>query len=87
MFNFHPILFKLCAYVNNMLIYNMHRERAFPLKINNLAALFHELFECPSYKPHATFNKLIHDMMKQVFGVSDQVRHVGLYSLRKRPEA
>ena len=27
----------------------MHREREFRMKTNNLAALFHELFERPSY--------------------------------------
>ena len=32
-----------------MLIYNMHRESKFPLTITNLAALFLELFESPSY--------------------------------------
>ena len=47
--NFHPILFKFCAYVNYMLIYKMHRERKFPKTITNLAALFLELFEPPSY--------------------------------------
>ena len=47
--NFHPILFKFYAYVNYMLIYNMHRERKFPMTITNLAALFLELFESPSY--------------------------------------
>ena len=47
--NFHPILFKFCAYVNNMLTYKMHRERFFPMAIINLAALFLELFESPSY--------------------------------------
>ena len=43
--NFHPIVFKFCAYVNYMLIYNIHRERKFPMTITNLAALFLELFE------------------------------------------
>ena len=33
-----------------MLIYNMHRERKFLMTITNLAALFLELFESPSYK-------------------------------------
>ena len=47
--NFHPILFKFCAYVNYMLIYKMHREGKFPKTITNLAALFLELFEPPSY--------------------------------------
>ena len=47
--NFHPILFKFCAYVNYMLMYNMQRERKFPITITNLAALFLELFESPSY--------------------------------------
>ena len=47
--NFHPILFKLCAYVNYMLIYKMHREGKFPKTITNLAGLFLELFEPPSY--------------------------------------
>ena len=42
--NFCPILFKFCAYVNYMLIYNMNRERKFPMAITNLAALFLELF-------------------------------------------
>ena len=46
--NFHPIVFKFCAYVNNMFMYNMHRDREFPMKSNNLAALFLELFEPPS---------------------------------------
>ena len=48
--NFHPILFKICAYVNYMLIYKMHREGKFPKTITNLAALFLELFEPPSYE-------------------------------------
>ena len=45
--NFHPILFKFCAYVNYMLIYNIHRERKFLMTITNLAAVFLELFEPP----------------------------------------
>ena len=54
MLNFHPILFKFCAYVKNMLdrdnmLDNMHREREFPMTIYNLAALFCELLERPSY--------------------------------------
>ena len=32
-----------------MLIYNMRRERKFPMTITNLAALFLELFEPPLY--------------------------------------
>ena len=32
-----------------MFMYNMHRDREFPMKTNNLAALFLELFESPSY--------------------------------------
>ena len=47
--NFYPILFKFCAYVNNMFMYNMQRDREFPMKTNNLAALFLGLFESPSY--------------------------------------
>ena len=47
--NFHPILFKFCAYVNYMLMYKMHREGKFPKTITNLAALFLDLFEPPSY--------------------------------------
>ena len=47
--NFHPILFNFFAYVNCMVIYEMHRERKFPMTITNLAALFLELFEPPSY--------------------------------------
>ena len=35
--NLHPIVFKFCAYVNYMLIYNMHRERKFPMTITNFA--------------------------------------------------
>ena len=50
--NFHPISFKFCAYVNNMFMYNMHRDREFPMKTNKLAALFLELFESPSYKDY-----------------------------------
>ena len=47
--NFYPILVRFCAYVNYMLVYDMHRERKFPMTITNLAALFLELFEPPSY--------------------------------------
>ena len=47
--NFYPILFKFCAYVNNMFMYNMHGDREFPMKTNNLAALFLGLIEFPSY--------------------------------------
>ena len=32
-----------------MLIYNMHKEHKFPMAITNLAALFLELSEPPSY--------------------------------------
>ena len=32
-----------------MIIYNMHRERKFPMTITNLAALFLGLFGPPSY--------------------------------------
>ena len=48
--NFYPILFKFFAYVNNIFMYNMHRDREFPMKTNNLAALFLGLIESPSYK-------------------------------------
>ena len=47
--NCYPILFKFCAYVNNMFMYNMQRDREFPMKTNNLAAHFLGLFESPSY--------------------------------------
>ena len=47
--NFYPILFKFCAYVNNIFMYNIHRDREFPMKTNNLAALFLGLIEPPSY--------------------------------------
>ena len=39
--NFHPILFKFCAFLNYMLVYNM--------TITNLAAIFLEPFEPPSF--------------------------------------
>ena len=32
-----------------MLLHNIHRERKFPLTITNLAELFLEIFEHPSY--------------------------------------
>ena len=47
--NFHPILFKFRTYVNYMLTYKMHRERFIPMAITNLAALFLDIFESPSY--------------------------------------
>ena len=56
--NFHPILFQFCAYVNNMFMYNMHRDRKFSMKTNNLAALFLGLFESPSY--YGPFSNQIH---------------------------
>ena len=55
--NFHPILFKFCAYVIYMLIYKMHREGKFPKTITNLAAHFLELFEPPSYSIEIFFNR------------------------------
>ena len=45
MLNFHLILSKFCEYVIYILLYNMHKEREFPMKIKNLAALFRVLFE------------------------------------------
>ena len=44
--NFHPILFKLCAYVNYMLVYIMHRERKIPMTITNWQH-FSSNFESP----------------------------------------
>ena len=51
--NFYPILFKFCAYVNNMFMYNMHRDREFPMKSHDLAALFLGLLESPLYMLYA----------------------------------
>ena len=78
MHNFHPILFKFCAYVNYILIHNMHRERKFPMTITNLAALFLELFEPPSYIGNNESGKDNDDSKhhRQIVNLERQLRNI-----------
>ena len=55
----------------DMLIYNMHRKREFPMKINNLAELFRELFERPSYKKRSIHGAPLPPVGKQTFDLTD----------------
>ena len=49
--NFHPILFKFCAYVKHMINENMHRERKIISHDNyKFGSTFSRIFEPHSYK-------------------------------------
>ena len=54
-------------------MYNIHRDREFPMKTNNLAALFLGLFESPSYLAIkiSTFLDKISYILNKIFYIED----------------